>query len=198
MTPPSPTSADSAAHTDPLLARHWEHALPWSDYLETVVEKRDLWLANARRSTLRDEERARLHALPGARRVLVLSEDWCGDALRSLPSLAQALDAAPGVEARYLPLDAHPDAIEGLRTHGGAAIPMLVVADEHGERLGSWGPRPAPLQALLRARRSSFGAPTAETMAEFYAPIMAWYAKDKGVTTLQEVLMLLERGGSAR
>ena len=59
-------------------------------------------------------------------------------------------------------------------------------------------PRPAPLQALFRARRGESGAPGPDDMAAFYAPIMAWYAEDEGVTTPQELLMLLERGGAPR
>ncbi len=199
MNQPAHTSVASPPSTqDALFAKQWEHAVPWSAYLDGVEQKRDLWLANDRRAKVGAAEQARLTALPGPRRVLVLTEDWCGDALRSLPPLAKALEQAPGIEARYLSLDDHPDAIEGLRTHGGSAIPMLVVADEQGERLGVWGPRPAALQALVRARRTEFGAPTAGTAGEFYAPIMAWYGKDRGVSTLQEVLMILERGGEAR
>lgn len=159
---------------------------------------RDLWLSHTERASVGDAERARLDALPGPRRVLVLTADWCGDAIRSVPGLVLALDATDGADVRLLSIDDHADAMDGLRTHGGAAIPIVVVADEHGERLGLWGPRPAPLQALMRARRAELGPPTKETMAEFYAPIMAWYGKDRDVTALQELLMVLERGGEAR
>jgi hypothetical protein len=60
------------------------------------------------------------------------------------------------------------------------------------------GPRPAPLQALLRARQRELGPPTDETKGSYYQPIMAWYGADGGVTTRQELLMLLERSGEAR
>ena len=184
--------------TDALFDDHWTNATSWNTVIESVEAKRDLWLANARRARVSDDERARFDDLPGKRRVLVLTEDWCGDAIRSVPVLAAAFESTDTIEARYLSIDDHPDAVNGLRTHGGAAIPIVVVADENGERLGVWGPRPAPLQALLRARRREFGAPTADTMAEFYAPIMGWYGKDGGATVLQEILMILERGGTAR
>lgn len=192
------TTADAAHATDPLFAAHWDDAVSWDAYLESVEAKRDLWLSYTKRASVGDAERARLDALPGARRVLVLTEDWCGDAIRSIPGLAAALEQTDGIDVRFLSIDDHPDAMDGLRTHGGKAIPIVVVADEKGARLGVWGPRPAPLQALLRARRLELGAPTAETMAEFYAPIMAWYGKDGGVTALQELLMILERGGEPR
>ena len=178
--------------------KEWDDALPWGAYLETVKDKRDLWLTHWERTEIHPDERARLETLPGPRRVLVLTEDWCGDAARTVPVLAKALAAAPQVEARYLPSDLHPGAIARYLTHGGRSIPMAVVFAEAGRELGAWGPRPAPLQALFRARLKELGRPTEESKGAFYAPVMAWYSKDRGRTTVQELLMLLERGGAPR
>lgn len=176
----------------------WNAALSWSDYLASVAEKRDVWESNARRAVLDLESAARLRELPAPRRVLVLTEDWCGDAARSVPVLARALDQAPHVEHRYLPADRHPDVVLRYLTHGGRAIPIAIVQDETGRELGAWGPRPAPLQALFRARRRALGPPTAESQGAFYAPVLGWYGRDAGVSTVQELLMLLERGGPPR
>lgn len=178
--------------------RLWDAALDWPAYLETLKEKQDIWHAHDRRADVHDDEAARLADLPADRRVLILTEDWCGDAARSVPVLARALGDAPRVQVRFLPSDDHPEVIEEYLTHGGRAIPMAVVVDEHGAELGTWGPRPAPLQALMRKQRREQGPPTGDAVNVFYQPIMAWYGQDKGRTTLQEVLMLLERGGEPR
>lgn len=178
--------------------KEWQDALSWDAYLETLRDKRDLWLAHRERAEVHPDERARLGDLPGPRRVLVLTEDWCGDAVRTVPVLARALAEAPQVEARYLPSDLHSGVIDRYLTHGGRAIPMAIVWDETGRELGAWGPRPAPLQALFRARLRQLGRPSEESKGAFYAPLMAWYAKDRGRTALQELLMLLERGGTRR
>jgi hypothetical protein len=176
----------------------WTAALPWDAYLASVKDKRDLWLANSERAAVNKDSAARLAALPARRRVLVIVEDWCGDALRSAPLLAKAFVISPMIEARYLPSDAHPETLARYLTHGGRAIPMALVQDETGRFLGAWGPRPAPLQAMFRKRRREIGPPTKETMAEFYTPIMRWYGEDHGETILDEILMLLERGGTPR
>ncbi|MHC4547402.1 MAG: thioredoxin family protein [Planctomycetota bacterium] len=182
-----------------LVVREWEAARDWSAYLEAITDKRDIWLANFRRAEVGPEEEARLRDLPGPRKVLVLTEDWCGDAARSVPALARACESAPDVEARFLESDDHPDTVRRYLTHGGRSIPLALVYDEHGHELGVWGPRPAALQALFRARRRELGAPeTQEGKGAFYAPILAWYAQDRGRTLLQEFLMLLERGGQPR
>ena len=176
----------------------WAAARPWNEYLDSVEDKRDVWLANAKRAKIDEEAAARLGNLPGRRRVLVLTEDWCGDAARSVPTIALALERTPLVEHRYLDSDEHGAVVERYLTHGGRGIPLAIVQDESGAELGTWGPRPAPLQALFRARRRELGTPDAEEMAAFYAPVMAWYGKDRGKTVLAELLMLLERGGDPR
>lgn len=181
------------------LASFWDVALTWDDWFPEVATKRDIWESNLRRAAVHPDEAARVANLPAPRRVLVFVEDWCGDAARSVPPIQAALDGRPDVEVRYLPVDRHPEALSGnLLSHGGRSIPLALVADEHGRPLGTWGPRPAPLQALFRKQRAEQGAPTGDAVDAFYQPIMAWYAKDKGRTTLQELLMILERGGTPR
>jgi hypothetical protein len=181
------------------LATFWDSALSWDDWFPTVATKRDIWESNLRRAKVHPDEAARFANLPAARKLLVLVEDWCGDAARSVPPIQAAVAELPDVEARYLPVDKVPEVLAGqLLSHGGRSIPLVLVADEHGEPLGTWGPRPAPLQALFRKQRAEQGAPTGDAVDGFYQPIMAWYAKDKGRTTLQELLMILERGGAPR
>jgi len=181
-----------------LLESGWEKALAWADYFASVKDRREIWEANFRRAKVHEEEAIRLRDLPGERRVLVLTEDWCGDAARSVPVLARAFADTSLVTDRYLPSDALPELLSAYLSHGGRSIPIAVVLDETGAEIGAWGPRPAPLQALYRARRQELGTPTEETKGAFYAPILGWYARDKGRTTLQEMLMLLERGGPPR
>ncbi len=177
----------------------WEAARSWPDYLAAVTEKRDIWESYARRTRLEAEAPHRLRDLPGRRRVLVLTAGWCGDAARSVPVLATAFEAAGGAVAhRYLDTDEHPETLDRYLTHGGRAVPLAIVQDEAGRTLGSWGPRPAPLQALLRAHKRAMGPPTPETKAAWYAPLLAWYGKDGGKTVVDEILMLLERGGPPR
>ena len=177
----------------------WGSARSWVEYLADVSDKREIWESYTRRARIDEEALHRLRNLPGRRGVLVLTADWCGDAARSVPVLAAALDAtAGGVEHRYLDTDRHPGTLDRYLTRGGRAVPLAIVQDEDGRTLGSWGPRPAPLQAFLRARKRELGPPTPETKGAWYAPLLSWYAKDGGKTAVEEILMLLERGGSPR
>ena len=178
----------------PMLETYWSEAAPFEAFLETVSEKADLWRSHARRVKLHEDELARVRDLSYSRKLLVLTEDWCGDAIRSLPVVAALAAESPGLELRVLNTDAHPEALSGRLTKGARAIPIVVLFDEEGREIGSWGPRPAPLQAQLREKLRTEGPPPEGALGEYYAPIFSWYAKDKGRTVAQELLMLLERG----
>ncbi len=172
----------------------WANALSWYDYLKTVKTKEDIWASYEKRARVSELAASRLKALPGRRRALVLTEDWCGDAARSVPQLQAIFDATDLVEARYLLSDDHPDVLSRYTSHGGRAIPMCIIQDEKNNVLGVWGPRPAALQTVMRARKVELGPSTKENLAEWYSPILAWYAKDKGEAVTDEILLVLERG----
>ncbi len=174
--------------------QYWTEATSFESFRSTVAEKADLWASYAKRAQVHEDERTRAADLPGDRRIIVLAEDWCGDAIRSIPTMVALAEASPRTEIRVLDTDKHPEALSGRLTKGGRAIPIAIVFDAEGNEIGSWGPRPAVLQATLRAKIKAEGPPQPEAKGDFYAPIMAWYAKDKGRTVAQELLMLLERG----
>lgn len=176
------------------LEQYWSKGMPFSAFVGAAEKNANLWESHSRRAVLHDDERIRAGDLPGKRRIIVLLEDWCGDAVRSVPTLAALADGSNQIDLVVVDTGKHPSALDGNLTKGSRAIPIAVVFDEAGERIGSWGPRPAPLQSILRARLRSEGSPDPERRAEFYEPIMEWYAEDRGRTVAQELLMLLERG----
>ena len=191
---PSSTAQGAGSAVDSYFERYWPGTVSWAEYLGGVVQKADLWHSYAGRAKVSADVQARLDALPRKLKVLLLTEDWCGDAIRSTPMLAAMAEASESVELRVLNVDQHPEALDSRLTRGARAIPIAIVFDEDGQEIGQWGPRPAALQAILRKKIAEEGSPTAETKGEFYAPIMAWYAKDRGQTVAEEILMLLERG----
>jgi hypothetical protein len=66
----------------------------------------------------------------GPRNVLVITEDWCGTALASLPALARLVEGRPGVEVRVFLRDANPDLMDRYLKDGKyRSIPVIVVFD---------------------------------------------------------------------
>ena len=72
-------------------------------------------------------------AARGSRRnVLVITEDWCGDALASFPALAALVAGNPDVELRVFLRDQSPDVMDQYLNQGKhRSIPVFVFFDEH-------------------------------------------------------------------
>jgi hypothetical protein len=159
----------------------WDQALPFDAYVAASTQHRGLWEGLYR--TARMPEWA-LGALPaGARRhLLVLAEDWCGDASNTVPVLARLADAVPGLELRVLRRDEHPAVMDRYLTNGSRSIPVVIALDEEFAELGHWGPRPTELQCWVMANRQIM------PKTELYPQVRRWYARDHGESTLREVL----------
>ena len=159
----------------------WNQALPFDAYLAASTQHRGLWEGLYR--TARLPEWA-LGALPGGvvRRLLVLAEDWCGDASNTVPVLARLADAVAGLELRILRRDEHPEVMNRYLTNGSRSIPIVIALDEGFTELGHWGPRPTELQSWVMANRQTV------PKTELYPQVRRWYARDHGESTLREVL----------
>jgi DNA-binding transcriptional LysR family regulator len=120
---------------------------------------------------------------PGThRRLLVIAEDWCGDASNTVPILAKFASQAPGLELRVIMRDRYPELMDRYLTNGSRSIPIVIVLDDAFEEIGHWGPRPTELQAWVMANRPTM------PKTELYPQVRKWYARDRGETTLREVL----------
>jgi len=69
---------------------------------------------------------------------------------------------------------------------GTRAIPVVIVLDERMEELGWWGPRPRALQEWVRLQLAEGRA-----RQELYPDIRRWYVRDRGESTLAEVIELM-------
>lgn len=125
-----------------------------------------------------------LDAIPADadRKLLVIAEDWCGDASNTVPVLAKLAAAAPGLELRMIERDAHPEVMDRYLTNGARSIPIVIALNRDFNELGHWGPRPAALQAWVMANKGAM------PKSELYPQIRKWYARDRGETTIREVL----------
>jgi hypothetical protein len=160
----------------------WQNALPFEDFLAaSKAEHRGLWEGIYRLTRVPDWALAAVPASAGLQ-LLVIVEDWCGDASNTVPVLARLAQLAPGLELRVIARDAHPEVMDRYLTNGSRSIPIVVVLDESFRELGYWGPRPTELQAWVMVNRHSM------PKAELYPQVRRWYARDRGETTLREVL----------
>lgn len=162
----------------------WDQALTFEEFLLASGEHRGLWEGIRRLARIPDWARSPV-ADGEQRHLLVLVEDWCGDASNTVPILARWAEEVPGLDLRVLRRDEHPEVMDRYLTNGSRSIPIVIALDGEFEELGRWGPRPVDLQAWVVANKAAIPA------GELYPQVRRWYAMDRGVTTLREVMQVL-------
>jgi hypothetical protein len=163
----------------------WNRALPYAQFARESKKNCELWTGVYRLARIPDWALTDARASGEGRRLLVIAEDWCGDASNTVPYLAKLGDEAGCLELRVLRRDEHPEVMDRYLTGTARAIPIAIVLDEVFHELGHWGPRPAALQRWLLAARQT------TPQDQIYPQARRWYAKDKGQSTMREVLALL-------
>ncbi|PFZ59974.1 thioredoxin family protein [Bacillus wiedmannii] len=123
-------------------------------------------------------------------RVIVLTADWCGDALLCVPVMKRISEVA-NIDMKLLIRDENLELMDQYLTNGTArAIPIFIFIDKDGNEQAVWGPRAPKVQELVTSMRATLPEkedPTfEEKQKEMYANFRATLAED---TTLWEHVM---------
>jgi hypothetical protein len=159
----------------------WDGALTFGQFVRASTKHCGLW--GGVYQTARIPEWATTEVPAGVhRKLLVIAEDWCGDASNTVPILAKLADTLPTLELRMILRDQSPNVMDRYLTNGSRSIPIVIALDEEFREVGHWGPRPAVLQAWVMANLTTM------PKDELYPLVRKWYARDRGESTLREVL----------
>lgn len=158
----------------------WGGGKSFAEFVAVAGTHRDLWEGLHRIARL--PAWAEGATISRQLHLLVVAEDWCGDASNSIPFLAKWAEQTPGVELRIIRRDEHPEVMDRYLTNGSRSIPIVIVLDQDFGELGHWGPRPGLLQEWVMQNKGTV------PKAELYPQIRKWYARDRGETTLREIL----------
>ncbi len=170
----------------------WAEGITFEEFLPTATENVGLWEGVYRRAVIPEEIVARVAALQGKWRLLILSADWCGDASNIVPVIQRLVEAAPNLFLRLLDRDDHLDLMDEHLTGGTAqAIPAVIILDRYNTERAWWGPRPAELQAWVKSEGQLYES------GERYKELRKWYARDKGRSSLEELVALLESASAS-
>ncbi|MED3563304.1 thioredoxin family protein [Bacillus xiapuensis] len=118
-------------------------------------------------------------------RAIVLTEDWCGDALLNNPILLRIADAA-GMEVRFVLRDQNLELMDQYLTNGTSrAIPIFIFIDQEGNEAEVWGPRATEIQELVDKGRSELPDKEAPDFQEkqmaLYKRLAKSYQTDSGI-----------------
>jgi len=174
---------------------YWDQGFTWDDYLgREVKEHRGLWEGVWTRSQVPEWAVRTASRIGGEWKLLVISEDWCGDASNTVPVIARLASVLPNVEMRVVKRDEHPALMDRHLTNGSRSIPLAIVLRPDWSVAGQWGPRPTELQAFVLREKKAALRPT----GEIYRDVRQWYARDRGETTIREILDVFEQDTPSR
>jgi thiol-disulfide isomerase/thioredoxin len=168
------------------LNQWFQKGLTVDEYINAMTTNKEEMLTIYKQFTLTDEDKNKLEALrPQKLRVIVLSEDWCGDAMLGNPILLRIAEAA-GMEVRFVLRDSNLELMDQYLTNGTSrAIPIFIFINEEGNEVGVWGPRAPEMQAFVMEKRAALPDKDAEDFqakqTELFKSLRATYQTDNAI-----------------
>jgi hypothetical protein len=159
----------------------------FAQFMAKPLTNKTFWEQVYKRAVVGDELVARARTLAARWHLLVLNEDWCGDSVNILPYLAKLTEAAPNFEMRIFSRDHNLDIMDAHLTGTSRSIPVVILLDDTFSECGWWGPRPSELQKWVIAEGLKL------PKEERYKQARAWYARDRGASTISEIIATFER-----
>ena len=137
---------------------------------------------------LSDEAKAKIQNFNHKVTWLVLTESWCGDAAHIMPVINKVAELNDNIDYKVVMRDENDELMNKFLTNGGRAIPKLIaINNETNAVIGTFGPRPNVATEIVKAYKEEHGKLT----PEFKEDLQRWYNKDKGQSTIADLLHLL-------
>jgi hypothetical protein len=138
------------------LEKWFEKGISAKQYVEQMEVNQENLLSIYNQFTLPEGEEAFIDGLKEKKlRVIVLTEDWCSDAMLNVPILLKLAEAAD-MEVRFLYRDQNLELMDQYLTNGvSRSIPIFIFLNQNGEEKAVWGPRAKEIQQIVIEKRSA-------------------------------------------
>lgn len=135
-----------------------------------------------------DEIKAKVESFSKKVTWLVITESWCGDAAHIMPVINKVAELNDHIDYKIVMRDENDALMNQFLTNGGKAIPKLIMIDnETNTVVNTFGPRPTVATNLVNAYKAEHGQLT----PEFKEDLQRWYNKNKGQSTIEDLVNLL-------
>ena len=158
----------------------------WEQFLDGVSRQRDLWVSTEAAVSVPPEFIERVSAASQGLQVIVVVEDWCPDSAFAIPYVAR-LAAAAAVPLRVVDRAAGEALMAVHRTPDGRTATPTIVLFRNGRDVGAWVERPAELQNMFLSMSTN------PENAKGFSQRRTWYESDGGLSTLREIVALIEQ-----
>jgi hypothetical protein len=127
----------------PMSGPGWQQGLTLEAYVDQMQHHQAATRRRLAQIGLRPADVAAFAAHRAVRHVLVMTEDWCGDSMLTVPILAHLLEAAAAtVDLRFFPRAQSPELEAYYRARDITHIPVFAFLDAYFHPLATWVERP--------------------------------------------------------
>ncbi len=139
----------------------FQQGMTFRQYLDQMGTNKEKFVQFLQEIKIRPGDREALKKLGEEKRnIMVITEDWCGDALYNFPVLAKLVEGLPNVEMRVFLRDQNPDLMDQYLNQGiYRSIPVFAFFDENMNEIARFIERPPKVtevieQKMLEVRRA--------------------------------------------
>ncbi len=138
-------------------ADYWNTAMEVDDYVGQMTQNREVFAERIETTQLTDEQRRAFAGNPV--RILILTEDFCGDSAQFIPPVARLARESDDVAVRVLRRNDGRDLAANYRRKDGyQAIPVFIILGPGGEERGFVIERPQVAYTEMAAETRRFAA----------------------------------------
>jgi hypothetical protein len=122
-------------------------------YLDQMGTNKETFMKFLSEIKIKPEDKAALAHLGKKLKVMVITEDWCGDALYNVPVLFKLVEGNPDIETRVFLRDKNPDLMDQYLNKGSfRSIPVFAFFDENMHEVARLLERPQKLTEEIEAK----------------------------------------------
>ena len=138
----------------------FEQGMTFQQYLDQMGTNKETFTKFLSEIKIRPEDKEALAKLGKKLKVMVITEDWCGDALYNVPVLAKLVEGNPNIETRVFLRDKNADLMDQYLNQGMfRSIPVFAFFDENMNEVARLLERPSKItdqleKKMLEVRRS--------------------------------------------
>ena len=138
----------------------FEQGMTFQQYLDQMGTNKETFTKFLSEIVIRPEDKEALAKLGKKLKLMVITEDWCGDALYNVPVLAKLVEGNPNIETRVFLRDKNADLMDQYLNQGMyRSIPVFAFFDENMNEVARLLERPSKItdqleKKMLEVRRS--------------------------------------------
>ena len=122
-------------------------------YLDQMGTNKDTFVKFLGEIKVKPEDKKALEALGKKLKCMIITEDWCGDALYNVPVLLKLIEGNPNIETRVFLRDKNPDLMDQyLNKSMFRSIPVFAFFDENMAEVARLLERPPKVTEELEAK----------------------------------------------